>query len=74
MKNSNCFFDVFNVSHLKGVTFLTRLRVGLSHLGAHIDIEILNQLFPHCQRSTNVRQNLLPKSESIIPNIFRNRH
>ena len=35
------------------------------------DVETLNQLFLHCPRFTNRRQNLLLKIEMIIPDISR---
>ena len=41
--------DVFNVSHLKGLTFLTCLRVGLSHLREHkFKHSFLDTLNTHC--------------------------
>ena len=41
--------DVFNVSHPKGLNFLTRLRVGLSHLRGHeFKHDVLDTLNPIC--------------------------
>ena len=78
--------DAFNVSHPKGLIFLTRLRVGISHL---IDLKFkqrfLDTLDPICVCGLDIdtlnhffldcprftNENQNLKIERIIPNIFR---
>ena len=57
-KNLNCIRpcsnDIFNISHPKGLIFLTRLRVGLSHLSKHkFKHSFLDTLNPICTCSFN---------------------
>ena len=78
--------DVFDVSHPKGLIFLTRLRVGISHL---IDLKFkqrfLDTLDPNCVCGLDIdtlnhcfldcprftNEKQNLESERIIPNIFR---
>ena len=77
---------VYNCHNPKGITLLTRLRVGLSHLWPKFqhsfqdtlnpicncgeDIETTSHYLLHCPDCLHERKTLLNTVSSIIPNIF----
>ena len=67
--------NIYHIFDPKGLKFLTRLRLGLSHLNEHkfrhnfVETEDSSHYFLHCQHLFNHRIDLMNSVKSVIINL-----